>query len=146
MTTRQVLSLALATAVVVSTSPVFAQQAPGTLAGKATDEAREPYTDYAVQVRDVTTGQVIQTQQLGLQGLFSFTNKVSLARPYLVELFHQKERRVICTEGPFTLTEKAPSKLDVNVNCGKVPAAFWILLAGAGAGAAVAVATRSQSR
>ncbi|HXT69806.1 MAG TPA: hypothetical protein VN700_08620 [Vicinamibacterales bacterium] len=145
MTTRRVIAVALAAAVSVATSPVYAQQAPGTLAGKATDEARQPYTDYAVQVRDVATGQVLQTQQLSLQGLFSFS-KMAQARPYLIELYHQKERRVICTEGPYTLTEKAPSKLDVNINCGKMPAAFWLLLAGAGAAAAVAVGTRSNSR
>lgn len=130
-------------------SPVLAQQAPqpapGILGGKATDEAREPYTDYAVQLRDVTTGQVVQTQTLSAQGLFSF-KAVSLAKPYLVELFQQKERRVICTEGPYTLTTQAPTKADVTINCGKAPAALWLLLAGAGAAAAVAVATRSVSR
>jgi hypothetical protein len=34
----------------------------------------------------------------------------------------------------------------VNINCGKVPAAFWILAAGAGTAAAVALAVQSGSQ
>jgi hypothetical protein len=142
------MTMAGAIAGAIAVSATAAQQAPaaqGTLAGKATDEAKEPYTDYAVQVRDVTTGQVVLTRSLSAQGQFSFPG-LSLAKPFLVELFHQKERRVICTEGPFTLTTAVPSKADVNISCGKAPAALWLLLAGAGAAAAVAVATRSVSR
>lgn len=148
MTTQRRMSLAIAFAVTLAISPAWAQQAQpasGTLGGKATDEARTPYTDYAVQVRDVATGQVVHTQPLNQQGQFNFTG-VTLAKPYLVELFHQKERRVICTEGPYTLTSTMPTKADVNISCGKAPAALWLLLAGAGAAAAVAVATRSVSR
>lgn len=144
MNIRRALVAFLALTVALSTAPVTAQ-APGTLGGKATDEAREPYTDYAVQLRDVATGQVVLTRQLSVEGLFTFPG-VALTKPHLIELYHQKERRVICTEGPFTLTDKAPSKLDVNVSCGKVPAAFWLILAGAGSAAAVAVAARSGSR
>lgn len=143
MTLQRILAVALA--ISLSVGPVFARQAPGTLGGKATDEARQPYSDYAVQVRDVATGQVVQTKQLSDQGLFSFAG-IPLSKPYLIELFHQKERRVICTEGPFTLNPATPAKTDVSISCGKVPAALWLLLAGAGAAAAVAVATRSVSR
>jgi hypothetical protein len=126
-------------------STAASQQANGTISGKATDEARQPYSDYAVQLRDVTTGQVTTTRPLDQQGLFSFTG-VALTRPYLVELFHTKERRVICTEGPVTLTATQTLKSDVSINCGKAPAALWVLLAGAGAAAAIAVAARSVSR
>ena len=146
-TTAMVVALAyVGSAVVAGQAPKPAPTpAQGTLAGKATDEAREPYTDYAVQVRDVATGQVVVTRTLTPQGLFNFT-ELALAKPYLVELFHQKERRVICTEGPYTLTATASSKHDVDIKCGKTPAALWLLVAGAGAAAAVAVATRSVSR
>jgi hypothetical protein len=137
--------VAAAVALAFSLASIAAQQPLGVLAGKATDEARTPYTDYAVQVRDATTGHVVQTVVLGLDGKFTF-GKLLLTQPYLVELFHQKERRVICTEGPYTLTASLPSKTDINITCGKVPAAFWILLAGAGAAATVAVATRSVSK
>jgi hypothetical protein len=145
MTIQRRLVASFTLALSCSMAVVAAQQAPGALAGKATDEAKQPYTDYAVQIRDVTTGQVVQTRPLSAQGQFSF-NALPLTKPYLVELFHQKERRVVCTEGPFTLTSTAPSKTDVSISCGKTPAALWLLLAGAGAAAAVAVATRSVSR
>jgi hypothetical protein len=128
--------------------PAAARQTPsqnGVLAGKATDEAKQPYSDYAIQLRDVGTGQVVSTKPLDTQGTFNFT-ALTLARAYLVELVQIKEKRIICTEGPYSLTLTNVSKLDVNVSCGKVPAAVWLLAAGAGAAAAVAVATRSNSR
>lgn len=145
MTTQRILAGALALVMTLGISPALAQQATGTIGGKATDEAKVPYSDYAVQLRDVTTGQVVSTRPLNTAGQFSFAG-VTLSRPYLVELFHTKERRVICTEGPYTLTATAASKPDVSINCGKAPAALWLILAGAGAAAAVAVATRSASR
>ena len=124
---------------------VAARQATGALAGKATDEAKKPYTDYAVQLRDVNTGLFVTSTPLNDKGQFSF-GELTLAKRYLVELFKIKDKKVICTEGPYSLTAEKPQKLDVNINCGKVPAAFWLLAAGAGAGAAVAVATRSTSK
>jgi len=135
----------------VGTAPALAQTqaggaiTPGTLSGKATDEAKQPYADWAVQLRDVTTGQVVSTRTLNQQGQFSFTS-VTLSRSYLVELVQIKEKKIVCTEGPFGLTTANPSKVDVNISCGKVPAAIWLLAAGAGAAAAVAIATRSTSR
>ena len=140
---RMLVALVLAT---IGGAAMAAQaQLQGTLAGKASKEAKEPFGDYAVQVRDVMTCLVLETQTLDVKGKFSF-GKLALTKPYLVELFQIKEKRVICTEGPFTLTPTVPEKLDVDVSCGKVPAAFWLLLAGAGAAAAVSVATRSASK
>ena len=49
--------------------------APGTVGGKATDEAKKPYSDYAVQLRDVSNGQVANTKALDLQGQFSFLRR-----------------------------------------------------------------------
>jgi hypothetical protein len=43
-------------------------------------------------------------------------------------------------------TPALPSKTDVNIDCGRTPAALWLLAAGAGAAAAIAVATRSVSQ
>jgi hypothetical protein len=63
-----------------------------------------------------------------------------------VELVQVKDKKIVCTEGPYALTAAIPGKDDVNISCGKVPAAIWLLAAGAGAAAAVAVATRSTSR
>ncbi len=56
----------------VGMSPAFAAQATGTIGGKATDEAKKPYTDYTVQLRDAGTGQIAATVPLDAQGLFSF--------------------------------------------------------------------------
>jgi len=141
----RVIAAALVCVLGAGVHSALARQATGTIGGKATDEARQPYSDYAVQLRDVTTGQVVSNKALDIQGLFSFTG-VSIGRPFLVELFHTKERRIICTEGPYSLTPSLTAKTDVNINCGKAPAAFWILVAGAGAAAAIAVAARSVSR
>jgi len=126
--------------------PVFAQTpAPGTLAGKATDEAKKPYTDYVVQLRDVNSGQVANTQPIDTQGQFIFLG-AGVPGSYLIELVLVKDKKIVCTEGPFNLTDASPSKIDVNINCGKVPAALWLLVAGAGAATAVAIATRSRSK
>lgn len=145
MRIKGIAGFAVALVLGLGVSTAASQQATGTIGGKATDEARQPYSDYAVQLRDVGTGQVTTTRPLDQQGTFSFTG-VGLTRPYLVELFHTKERRVICTEGPFTLTATQTTKADVSISCGKAPAALWVLLAGAGAAAAIAVAARSVSR
>jgi hypothetical protein len=134
-----------AIALSLSMPGVAAQQSPGTLAGKATDDARRPYLDYAVQIRDVATGRVVQTEALNSQGVF-IVSDLALTKTYLIELLHQREHRVVCTEGPFTLTSTTPSKSDVNISCGRMPSSVWLLLAGAGAAAAVTVATRSVSR
>jgi hypothetical protein len=136
----------LAALLAVGVSPAMAQQTAGIISGKATDEAKQPYSDYAVQLRDAATGQVVGTQPLNPQGQFSFSG-VEMARRYLVELFNTKQNKVVCTEGPYVLSAATlPSKTDVNIDCGRAPAALWLLAAGAGAAAAIAVATRSVSQ
>jgi hypothetical protein len=144
MSIRRTIASALVAVLALGSIPATAQQS-GALAGQADDEAKQPYSDYAVQVRDVGTGQVVNTRSLDAKGGFSFSG-LTLSRAYLVELVRIKEKRIVCTEGPFTLSPTTASKLDVNISCGKVPAAIWLLAAGAGAAAAVAVATRSTSR
>ena len=126
-------------------TPSFAQQTNGIISGTADDEAKQPYADYSVQLRDAATGQIINTAQLNDQGRFSFEN-VGLSRRMLVELVNVKEKDIVCTEGPFVLTPQGVSRTDVNIDCGKVPAAFWILAAGAGTAAAIALADQSPSQ
>ena len=146
MRTRRVVAFMLTAILAVGVSPAMAQQTAGIIAGRATDEAKQPYTDFAVQLRDVQTGQVVGTQPLNAQGQFSFSG-VEMTRRYLVELFNTRENRVVCTEGPFVLsTPQVPSKTDVNIDCGRTPVALWLLAAGAGAAAVIAVATRSVSQ
>jgi hypothetical protein len=146
MRTRRFMAAALAALMVSGVSPALAQQpATGQLAGKASDEAKQPYSQYQVQLRDVATGQVVSTVPLSAQGLFSFPT-VPLTQRYLVELFQTQQSRVVCTEGPYTLTSSSASKTDVNIDCGASPAAWWLLAAGAGTAAAIAVATNSASQ
>jgi hypothetical protein len=134
----------LALAVAVAPTALLAQQSAGVLSGKATDEAKKPYTDYTVQLRDAATGQIVTTSPLNDQGLFAFAN-LALGKRYLVEL--TKQSKVVCTEGPFALASpNLVSKTDVNIDCGKPPAALWLLAAGAGTAAVIAVAARSGSR
>lgn len=145
MRIQRIVASALAFVMAIGAAPALAQQTAGTIAGKAVDEAKQPYSDFAVQLRDVVSGQVVNTLPLNVQGQFSFTG-VGLSKTYLVELVRVKEKKIVCTEGPYSLTSAVTSKTDVNISCGKVPAAIWLLAAGAGAAAAVAVATRSASR
>ena len=142
----RVVAVGLAVLLAGGAQPVLAQTpAPGTLAVKATDEAKKPYTDYVVQLRDVNSGQVANTQPIDTQGQFKFLG-AEVPGSYLIELVLVKDKKIVCTEGPFNLTPSSPSKMDVNINCGKAPAALWLLVAGAGAATAVAIATRSRSK
>jgi len=142
---QRVLAVALAIAVTGGVRPAFAQTAPGTLSGRATDEAKKPYTDYVVQLRDVSSGQVVNTQPLDTQGQFVFLG-AGVPSSLLIELVVVKDKKIVCTEGPYNLNASTPSKTDININCGRVPTSIWLLTAGAGAATAIAVATRSRSR
>jgi hypothetical protein len=141
--TRRILTLTLALAVALVPAALLAQS-NGILSGKATDEAKKPYNNYTVQVRDAATGTVVTTGPLNDQGLFAFNN-LALGKRYLVELVHQS--KVVCTEGPFALASpNLVSKTDVNIDCGKPPAALWLLAAGAGTAAVIAIVTASTNK
>ena len=142
MATRRILAAALAGVVAFGISPALAQQAQGLLAGRATDEAKKPYSAYAVQLRDAVSGQVVNMVPLNDQGQFAFKT-VPLSRRFLLEL--TKDNKVVCTEGPYGLEAASPSKTDVNIECAKAPASLWLLTAAAGTVAAVAVTKRSTS-
>ena len=118
-------------------------QGNGIISGKATDEAKKPYTDYKVQLRDVATSQIVATTTLDPQARFAFNNLV-LAKKYVVELSNVPQNKIVCTEGPYALSSTLISKTDVNINCGGNPAAWWLLAAG-GAAAAIALGVRSPS-
>jgi hypothetical protein len=146
MITRRVVAGVTALFLAVGAAPMMAQQAAGVLGGKATDEARKPYTDYSVQLRNPVNGQVVATRPLTAQGQFTFSD-VALNQKMLVELVNLKQNKVVCTEGPFTLSAPAlTSKTDVNIDCGKPPMSAWLLAAGAGAASAVALGRRSADR
>jgi hypothetical protein len=147
MVIRRTVAAALVGILAAGVLPVSAQQPEktGSLSGKATDEAKKPYTNYAVQLRDAESGQLVNTVALDANGRFAFSN-LELQKKFLVELLQVKDKKVVCTEGPFPLFSNAANRSNVNIDCGAAPAALWLLAAGAGTVAAVAVATESVSR
>jgi hypothetical protein len=147
MVLKKFCSATLVVMLVAGVSPLTAQQqvAPtGSIAGRATDEARRPYSNYVVQLRDVDTGQIVNSVPLDSQGRYQFQN-LPLSRHFLVELYNVRDREMICTEGPQTLTAIAAERNDLNIDCGATPAALWLLMAAAGAVAATGIVTQSAS-
>jgi hypothetical protein len=145
MKTQRVIAIALAFTLAGSAVPtLFAQQAT-TLAGTAKDEAKKPYTDFTVRARDVKAGDIAATIPLDGQGNFSLTGLST--QNYLVELLN-KQGKVVCTEGPFDMSKQA-IKDNVVIDCGKIPAAWWLVGAAAAAGitaGVVAAGSASPSR
>lgn len=113
-----------------ATPAMLAAQQSTTLAGSAKDEAKKPYSDYTVRARDVRAGTIAGSGLLDPQGGFSLVGLSS--QNYLVELVN-KNGKVVCTEGPFDLARQ-PIKSDVIVDCGGIPAAWWLVGAAAAAG------------
>ena len=102
---------------------------PGLISGTAKHKAKQPFTDYTVRTRDVANGTIAATSVLDSSANFSAPN-LGLSN-YLLELV-DKNGKVICTEGPYTLTQAAAQKTNVDIDCG-VPPAAWLLIAGAAA-------------
>jgi hypothetical protein len=139
MHTTRLLALTLVVGLASGSLPastVLAQE-NGTIAGRAGSEAKRPYNDYLVQLRDPATGQVVKSMPLDNQALFSFS-AVPLGRRLVVELLNVKANRIVCTEGPYLLQPNMTIRNDININCGANPAAWWLLLAGAGAATSIA--------
>lgn len=133
MKTRQIVACALALAMAggaVQTT-VWAGQSSGTLGGTAKDEAKKPYTDYTVRARNVQQGTIATSAPLDTDAKFALAS-LQPAR-YLVELVN-KDGKIVCTEGPYTLTTQNLTKDDVDINCHHVPAAWWLLGAAGAAG------------
>jgi hypothetical protein len=107
------------------------------IGGTARPEARKPYPDYTVRARETQQGQIAGTATLDVEGAFSLSSLTSAK--YVLELIN-KDGKVVCTEGPFDMTSQ-PSKVDVVIDCGKVPAAWWIIGAAGAAGITAGVVT-----
>ena len=141
---RKVIAFNLAAVLALGVSPVLLAQ-QGVISGRANDEAKKPYNDYTVQLMDLQTNQIAANAPIDAQGRFAF-NDVNLDKRYLVQLYNAKDSKVVCTEGPYALTGTNTNKTDVNIDCGKRPAALWLLAAAAGVAATVAVTEQSTSR
>ena len=141
---RRFLAVTLAVAMMGGARPAFGQTpAPGTLSGRADDEAKKPYSDYVVQLRDVNSGQVANTQPIDPQGQFVFLG-AGVPGSYLIELVIIKDKKIVCTEGPYDLT-RTFVKNDVDISCNKVPVAWWLLGVAAAAGITAGVVVANQS-
>jgi hypothetical protein len=139
MKTR-ITALITATALTLGATPALLAAGPS-IAGTAKDEAKKPYTDYTVRVRDVVQGSVGGSVALDAAGSFALPDLT--ATKYLVELV-DRNNKVVCTEGPFDLARQA-EKTDVKINCNKVPTAWWLLGAAAAAGITAGVAAGSPA-
>ena len=146
MTVKHAVTITLMVALAGASMPtVNAAQAIGFIGGKAADQARKPYSDYSVNVRDVGTGQIAISAPLDPEGQFSLPN-MRLSNKYLIELFNVRTNKIVCTAGPYQLTPTLMRKIDVNINCGGSPAAWWLASAGAGVPAAIALSVASASK
>lgn len=145
MSIRGVLALGLVVAFTATSVPTAAQS-NGLLAGTAQNEAKTPYSNYRVDVRDVTSLQIVGTSPLDPQAKFSVPS-LALGKKYQVELvkIEKDHTKIVCTEGPYTLSTTLLSKTDIDINCGTNPAAWWLAAAG-GAAAAIALGVRSPSK
>jgi hypothetical protein len=141
---RRILSASLAALLAMGVAPtLLAQQ--GSIGGRARSEARRPYTDYNVQLVDNATKTLTATVPLNDRGEYAFPN-VEGDKAYLVHLFHLKENRIVCTEGPVELI--APNQLiknDVNINCGK-PVGLLLLATAAAVATTAGVVLQSGSQ
>lgn len=120
-------------------------QDTGVIAGSAAAETRTPYTDYLIRVRDAESGDLHGLSPIGEFATYS-ADGLPLGRPLLVELHDVKNGRIICVQGPYRVTAAAPILTDVVIECGKKPAANWLLPASAGLPAVITLGTHGVSR
>lgn len=119
-----------------------AQPITGPLFGRITDEHKKPFALYAVQLRDTTSGKLLMTEAIDVQGRFVF-NEVPVGEPYLLELVRAKDNRIVCTGGPYVVNSDPKLTPTVDLDCGRTPAVFWVLAAAAGTAGLLAIADRS---
>ena len=113
-----------------------AGQNKGYLSGDARAEAKQPYSDFAVRSRNVTTGAVEATAILDSQGNFMLDGLPQGKQ--MVELTKVGQNKVLCSAGPFDIAPGAASadaafgQSNISVKCNR-PVAGWMLLAAAAA-------------
>lgn len=120
----------------VSTAPtaLLAQQST-TLAGTAKDQVKGNTANFTVRARDVLAGTIAGTTKLDAQANFTLDGLSN--GNYVIELLNNGGR-VVCTEGPFNMSEQ-PIKTDVIINCDKNPTGWLLLAAAAAAGVTAGV-------
>ena len=118
----------------------------GVLNGRARAGAKR-LSDYAVQLRDAQTGRVLTIVSIDEEGLF-VAKDVPVSKPYLLELIRTTatDHPVLCTAGPYTVAPDPKVKTNARLDCGRAPAAFWVLAAAAGTAGFTSFVTRSASQ
>jgi hypothetical protein len=137
----------LAVAMAIAALPITAVAGAGgqqtvTLGGTGKKEAKKPYTQYSTRARNSRTGDIAGTTPLDVDANFTLANLPPAS--YVVELL-DKDSKLVCTEGPFNLTQQL-AKTDIDISCNKVPVAWWLLGAAAAAGITAGIVTASPSR
>jgi hypothetical protein len=137
------LAMALATGLIMQPLGARGAQGSGSISGIAKD-AKKPYPKWSVRARNTVQGTIASTVPLDQDAKFAL-NAIDPAK-YVVELLNE-DGKVVCTEGPFDLTQQ-PNRPNVVIDCGN-PAAWWLLAAAAAAGitaGVVAAGPASPSR
>ena len=123
-----------------------AREMTGILNGRARTSARR-LIDYAVQLRDAQTGKILTTVAIDPEGGF-VAKEVPVSTPYLLELIrtNTKQNSIVCTAGPYTVPPDPKVKTNARLDCGRAPAAYWVLAAAAGTAGFTSFVTRSASQ
>lgn len=139
MKIERFVAMALAFSVATAPAALLAQQST-TLAGTAKDEVKKNFTEFTVRARDAA-GTIGGTATLDSQANFSLTGLSGAT--YTVELVN-KNGKVVCTEGPFNMSQQA-IKDNVVIECDKTPTALLLLAAAAAAGVTAGVVANGDS-
>lgn len=136
--------VATALAAAMAAVPLIGQQAPPsvTLSGIAKKEAKKPYTDYTTRARNVQTGEIAGTAT-NADPDANFTITGLPPANYVLELLN-KDGKVVCTEGPYDMTQQFVRN-EIDISCNKVPAAWWLLGIAAAAGITAGVVIAEAS-
>jgi hypothetical protein len=141
---KRILALVLTFAMTLAGSPVFAaapkaSQPNGSIAGTASSQTGEVLPNVTVQLRDLSTGQVVQTKQTNDKGEYIFENVP--AGNYAVEAVNASGQ-VIGTSASISLTAgQAVTGIVLQANAGLLNAAGGAAAAGGPGGINKGVAT-----
>ena len=127
-----------------ATALIAAGQQTATLAGTAKDEAKKPYADYTVRARDVCDRHDRRQRAARHGGQLLAAGSLELEVSRRTCRTQEQQDKVVCTEGPFDLTQQM-LKNDVVIDCDKVPAAWWLLGAAAAAGITAGIVASNSS-
>lgn len=141
---RRIVAVVVALALGLSMLPgqLIAQGVTGSLGG----HSRYQDPNYEVRIQNVDTGQILGMAKLDSDGNFLVGNLL-LPGNFLIVLYDLDDMEPVCTEGPFMLSPEnagSAAKLDVEIRCGRTPAALLLGILAGGLGLATAFAIQSD--